>query len=100
MEQVELRLPGDGSGTVSALRFQDLPAEHVLAWMTMPPGMKDRMSYGLLRLALGVNSESVLTGLTFGELENMISEWFLASGEAEGGGDGAGQGLDWELETE
>lgn len=99
MEQIELQLPGDG-GTVSALRFQDLPAEHILAWMTLPPGMKDRMSYGLLRLALGVNAEGVLSGMTFGELEHVVNEWFHLSGEHEGGGDGSGSGLDWRLDVE
>jgi hypothetical protein len=96
METVELQVPG--GRRVSALRLQDLPAEHVLAFMSLPVGVKEHMGVKLFKLALGSNGEDVLAGLTFGELEYLMSEWFLLSGESEAEDpDGRGLGLDWNL---
>lgn len=94
MEQVRLELPGGGS--VEALRLQDLPAEHVIAFIGMAPGMKEQMGVRLFQLALGSNSASVLEGMTFGELEHVMTDWLTKSGESEEEDpDGRGQGLDW-----
>ncbi len=94
MEQVTIELPGGGS--VEALRIQDLPAEHIIAFMTMPPGLKEQMSIKLFQLAVGSAHADVLSGMTFGELEHVLSEWMFASAESESGDeDGRGSGLDW-----
>ena len=94
MEQLRLELPG--GGTVDALRLQDLPAEHVLAFIAMPTGMKEQMGVKLFQLALGSNGASVLEGMTFGELEHLMTEWLTRSGESEEDDtDGTGAGLDW-----
>lgn len=95
MEQVELALPGSGR-TIAALRFQDLPAEHIIAFMAMPPGMKEQMGVKLLQLAIGRGNADALSGLTFGELEFVMSEWLVLSEESEAHDvDGRGLGLDW-----
>jgi hypothetical protein len=88
LEQVRLELP-DG-GAVDALRLQDLPAEHVLAFMAMPPGMKEIMGVRLFQLALGSDSENVLDGMTFGELQVLYQDWMTQSLETEDS-----KGLDW-----
>jgi hypothetical protein len=74
METVDLELPGGGS--VSALRLQDLPAEHVIAFMGMPPGMKEQMGVRLFQMALGRGQAEVLSGMI---LVTAVSE---AAGES------------------
>lgn len=94
MEQVEIGLPGGGS--VSALRIQDLPAEHIISFMAMPPGLKEQMGVKLFQLALGSSASEVLSGMTFGELEHVMNEWVSMSAESESEDpDGRGAGLDW-----
>lgn len=95
MELVSVSLPGGGS--VDALRFQDLPAEHIISFMGMPPGFKEQMGIKLFALAAGTNGERALSGLTYGELEHVMSEWFMLSVESEEEDqDGTGSGLDWD----
>lgn len=77
-----------------ALRLQDLPAEHVIAFMGMPPGYKERMGVRLFALASGQEESGMVEGLTFGELETMITDWLVASAETEEP-DGPGVELDW-----
>lgn len=94
MEQVTIGLPGGGS--VNALRLQDLPAEHVVSFISMPPGLKEQMGIRLFQLALGSDNANVLLGMTFGELEHVMQEWLVLSADSESEDpDGRGRGLDW-----
>jgi hypothetical protein len=94
MELVSVSLPGGGE--LSALRFQDLPAEHVQAFLSMPPGMKEAMGAKLFILAAGPSSVDVVSGFTYGELQYVLTEWMFASSESEEeDSDGRGKGLDW-----
>lgn len=92
MEQVRVELPEEaGGGYITALRFQDLPAEHVIAFLGQPPGYKEFMAKKLFILAAGEPGELALEGLTYGELEEVISEWMILSADT----DSPGVGLDW-----
>lgn len=94
MEQVRIGLPGGGE--LEALRLQDLPAEHVISFMGLPQGAREMMGVKLLTLALGPKGSRMLAGLTYGELQHVMSEWFFASSESEEhDSDGRGAGLDW-----
>ena len=86
-----------GGGALSALRLQDLPAEHVIAFMGMPPGYKQATALKLFSMASGMTEDSLLSRLTFGELEHMMEEWMIASAESEEvDPDGTGKGLNWD----
>lgn len=94
MEEVRVQLP-DGE-SLTALRLQDLPAEHVIAFLGMPPGFKEQMSVRMLQLAVGKAGVEALYGLTFGELEQVLDSWLTASAESEErDSDGRGDGIDW-----
>lgn len=81
---------------MKALRLQDLPAEHVTAFIAMPPGMKELAGIKLLQLAVGSTGESVMSGMTFAELDRVMTDWMTRSAESEeADSDGAGAGLDW-----
>lgn len=92
----ELRLPLPDGGELKALRLQDLPAEHVLAFIGMPPGMKELAGVKLLQLAVGSEGSMALSGMTFAELDGVMTAWMAASGESEETDpDGRGGGIDW-----
>lgn len=94
METVRVGLPGGGE--LEALRFQDLPAEHVISFMGMPQGFKEQMGVKLFILAAGEPGENALAGMTYGELEHVMQQWFEASADSEEhDSDGRGLGLDW-----
>jgi hypothetical protein len=95
MELVRVTIPGGGE--LEALRFQDLPAEHVIAFMGMEPGYKELMAKRLFTLAAGEAGENAIRGMTFAELEHTINEWMLVSVKSsEVDEDGRGSGLDWD----
>lgn len=89
----EINVPLSGGGELKALRLQDLPAEHVIAFLGMPSGMKEHMAMKLFQLAVGPAASVLVSGMTFGELQDSVSEWLILSADAED--DGAGAGLDW-----
>lgn len=94
MEEVNVGVPGGGE--LKALRLQDLPADHVLAFIQMPDGPKQAFGVKLFRLASGPAGSSALDGMTFGELEHVVTEWLILSAESESEDqDGQGSGLDW-----
>jgi hypothetical protein len=94
LELVSVSIPGGGE--LEALRFQDMPAEHVIAFMGLPPGLKEAMGARLFMLAAGPSGADLVAGMTFGELEHVLSEWLFASAESEAGdSDGRGAGIDW-----
>lgn len=104
MELVTVELPeGLGGGELEALRFQDMPHEHVIAFIGMPPGYKEAMSVKLFQLAVGEKGAEKLIGMTYGEMEQIIRAWVEASDNATpeedgGSGEGSGRELDWDLE--
>lgn len=104
MELVRVNLPeGLGGGELEALRFQDMPHEHVIAFIGMPPGYKEAMSVKLFQLAVGEKGAARLEGMTYGEMEQIIRAWVEASDNATpeedgGAGEGSGRELDWNLE--
>jgi len=85
-----------GGGELEALRLQDMPAEHVIAFVGLPPGLKEAMGMRLFIMAAGPEGAAVVSGMTFGELEFLLTEWLTASAESEEHDqDGRGSGLDW-----
>lgn len=89
----EITVPLGGGGELKALRLQDLPAEHVIAFLGMPPGMKEMMAMKLFQLAAGPSSGTLLSGMTFGEMQETVAEWLVMSAMSED--DVPGAGLDW-----
>jgi len=91
-----VNVPKPGGGELEALRLQDMPHEFVTTFMSLPSGLKEVMGVRLFILAAGPSAVELLSGLTFGELEHLLSEWLFASAASEEADrDGRGQGLDW-----
>ncbi len=98
MELVRFKLPSTlGGRELEALRFQDMPAEHVIAFLGMPPGYKEAMSMKLLSLAVGEANAKHLEGMTYGEMEQSVNAWLEASDPMglEDSEDESEEELDW-----
>ncbi|UVG35292.1 hypothetical protein SEA_CECE_286 [Microbacterium phage Cece] len=88
MEELTVRV---GERHVKALRLQDLPANHVFAYMAAPEGVREMVAAKLFVLASGDQVD--LGELTFAEVDSAVSDWVAESLET--AGDEEGSGLDW-----